>query len=339
MTTQLGRLPEWLEYFAAVARTYEGKVTPFKGDMLNVVQRVPLGVVGQITPWNHPLLIAVKKIAPALAAGNSVVVKPSELAPVCVLEFAKLCQKAGLPDGVLNVVAGRGSVTGKALSESKKISKIEVLLKEGMISKLIGKAPVIVFDDCDLTSAVNGAAFAAFIAAGQTCVMGSRVIVTESIHDEFVKRLTEKAGSLKLGDSLDPTTQMGPVISRAQRDRVERLVSTFKPEGLTVTTGGKRPPAFPKGYFYEPTVIVGCKPTSTLAQDEVFGPVVVVIKVKDEQEAIENDPSSPWGGMKESGIGRENGIEAYEEYTESKSLVINYGGFSDWFSARNARYG
>ncbi|KAJ3094474.1 hypothetical protein HDU97_008024, partial [Phlyctochytrium planicorne] len=124
MNVQLGRLPEWLEYFSAVVRTYEGKVPPFKGDMLNFVRRVPLGVVAQITPWNHPLLIAIKKIAPALAAGNSIVVKPSELAPVCVIEFAKLSQKAGLPDGVLNVVSGRGSITGKSLTESKLLSKI-----------------------------------------------------------------------------------------------------------------------------------------------------------------------------------------------------------------------
>ncbi|KAI8851154.1 NAD-dependent aldehyde dehydrogenase [Chytridium lagenaria] len=365
MNTQLGRLPEWLEYFAAVARTYEGKVTPFKGDMINYVRRVPLGVVAQITPWNHPLLIAVKKIAPAIAAGNSVVVKPSELAPVCVLEFARICKQAGLPDGVLNVVAGRGNVTGRAITESKHLSKIDltggnetgslVAAAAGrnlipVIAELGGKAPVVVFEDCDIDAAVNGAAFAAL-----------------------------SPSSLKLGLSLDPATQMGPVISRAQLDRVERLVATALPDGATILTGGRRSPAFPSGYYYEPTIVTDCKPASTLAQEEVFGPVVVVIKVKSEKEAIQvannsryglaasvwtkdvkrahrvadaldvgivwinghhhNDPSSPWGGMKDSGIGRENGIEAYEEYTESKSVVVNYGDSVDWFSNEKARYG
>jgi phenylacetaldehyde dehydrogenase len=211
--------------------------------------------------------------------------------------------------------------------------------------------------------------------------MGSRIIVHSKIHDEFVERLVSKVRSFKLGYPLDPTTQMGPVISSKQLVRIEELVSTSKTDGSKIVTGGKRPSVeiFPKGHFYEPTVIVNVKSSHVLAREEIFGPVVVVIKVEGEDEAVRvandsrfglgasvwtqdvkrahrvadrldvgivwinshhnNDPSSPWGGMKESGMGRENGIEAYEEYTESKSVVVNFGGATDWFGGGNVRYG
>ncbi|KAI9346017.1 aldehyde dehydrogenase [Zopfochytrium polystomum] len=396
MKTQLGRLPEWLEYFAAVARTHNGYVPPYKGDMVNYVKRVPLGVVAQITPWNHPLLIAVKKIAPALAAGNSIVVKPSEQAPASVVEFARLCKHAGLPDGVLNVVCGYGGIAGKALSESPLIKKVDLTggnvagaavgSSAGrnlvpMIAELGGKSPLVCFNDADLDAVVNGAAFASFIASGQTCVTASRFIVQSGIHDEFVSRLVAKTKQLKLGLPLDPTSQIGPVISAGQLAKIEGLVANAVRDGAQVAIGGKRASKdlFAKGHYFEPTVLVGCHPDAEIAQEEVFGPVVVVIKAESEQEAVEfanrsryglaasvwttdvkrahrvadkldvgivwinghhhNDPSSPWGGMKESGIGRENSIEAFEEYTQSKSVVVNYGPATDWFAGGNVRYG
>lgn len=398
MSTQLGRLPEWIEYFAAIARTNEGRVPPFKGDMINYVRRVPLGVVAQITPWNHPLLIAVKKIAPALAAGNSIVLKPSEMAPASVIEFAQLCHNAGLPCGVLNVVCGYGAVAGKALASSRLIKKIDITggnvagtavgTNAGrnlvpMIAELGGKSPFICFDDADLDAAVNGAAFAGFVASGQTCVTGSRIIVQSGIYDEFVQLLVSKVKTLRVGLPLDPTSQIGPVISSAQLTRIETLIANKPPSSKIAIGGHRKPTVLPntnRGHFFEPTVIIDVHPDAEIAQEEVFGPVVVVIRAEDEAQVVEfanrsrfglaasvwtrdvkrahrvaekldvgivwinghhhNDPSSPWGGMKESGIGRENGIEAFEAYTESKSTVVNYGAATDWFGGSNkVRYG
>ncbi|KAJ1552047.1 hypothetical protein HK405_012883, partial [Cladochytrium tenue] len=315
MRTQLARLPEWFEYFAAIARTYEGAVPPFKGSMLNVVERVPLGVVGQITPWNHPLLIAAKKLAPALAAGNSVVLKPSEVAPFSVLRLARLAQDAGLPDGVLNVICGRGDVAGAALASCPRIKKIDltggntagvaVAASAGknlvpFVAELGGKTPLLVFEDADMEAAVNGAAFAAFIASGQTCVTGSRVIVQSSVHDEFVERLAAKARALRLGPPLDPRSQVGPVISAAQAGRIDGMVrAAVDRDGAQVAAGGRRAaaaavPGVPagRGHFYEPTVLAGCRPDAEIAREEVFGPVVAVLRAaggEDDVVALAND--------------------------------------------------
>jgi acyl-CoA reductase-like NAD-dependent aldehyde dehydrogenase len=392
MKVQLSRVPEWIEYFASLNRTYEGSVTPFKGDMLNYIQRVPLGVVGQITPWNHPLLIALKKISPALATGNSIVVKPSELAPVNVLKFAEICCEAGLPSGILNVVCGVGSEAGEALVTSPDIAKLDITggTETGRvvasaagrnlvecIAELGGKAPVIVFEDCNLQDAVNGAAFAAFIASGQTCVMGSRILVHQSIHDEFVNRLVKKVSSIKIGSPMSLETQMGPLITKKQQRRVQEFVQQAVQEGCNIACGGAVPSR--EGFYFEPTIITNCKPSHTIFREEVFGPVVCVVPFEDEQEALtlandsdfglaagvwtlnvkrahrfaqrldvglvwvnghhHNDPSSPWGGTKLSGMGRENGKVAFEAYTQPKSIVINYGSSSDWFGDNHARYG
>jgi acyl-CoA reductase-like NAD-dependent aldehyde dehydrogenase len=392
MKVQLARIPEWIEYFAAMNRTYEGSVTPFKGDMLNYIQRVPLGVVGQITPWNHPLLIALKKISPALAAGNSIVVKPSELAPVNVLKFAEICSEAGLPPGILNVVCGIGSEAGAALVSSPDIAKLDItggtdtgrLVASAAgrnliecIAELGGKAPVVVFEDCNIQDAVNGAAFAAFIASGQTCVMGSRILVHKSIHDDFVTRLVKKVTKIKIGSPMDLETQMGPLITKKQQHRVQEFVQQAVQEGCTIACGGSIPQR--EGYYFEPTVITNCNSSHTIFREEVFGPVVCVVPFEDEQEALKlandsefglaasvwtqsvkrahrfahrldvgivwinghhhNDPSSPWGGTKLSGMGRENGKVAFEAYTQPKSIVVNYGSSSDWFGDNKARYG
>uniref|UniRef100_A0A7S1TQ26 Aldehyde dehydrogenase domain-containing protein n=1 Tax=Phaeomonas parva TaxID=124430 RepID=A0A7S1TQ26_9STRA len=399
MRAQLGRLPEWFEYYGAIVRTHEGRTTPFLGPYLNYVQDMPLGAVAQITPWNHPLLIAVKKLAPALAAGNSVVLKPSELAPVAVLELARIFKEAGLPDGVLSVLPGLGPEAGAAMCSHDLVRKVDLTggtptgRKVGaaaganlasVVSELGGKAPMIVFPDADLDQVVNGAAFASFVASGQTCIMGARLLVHESIYDDVVGRFVAKAESIQLGDPMETATQMGPVVSEAQMQRVLDYVDIAKAEGARILTGGKAPPAgslpdeVANGYYVEPTIIAA-KPGMRCVQEEVFGPYVVCYPFKDEADAIRlandspfglaaaiwtrdvarghrvasemdvgivwindhhrNDPSSPWGGTKDSGIGRENGLEAFREYTQSRSVVVRMSDEKfDWFEDPNARY-
>lgn len=397
MKAQLARLPEWFEYFGALIRTHEGTVPPFLGPYLNYVKRVPLGVCAQLTPWNHPMLIAIKKIAPALATGNSIVLKPSELAPVTVLELAKLCSKSGLPDGVLNIVPGLGPGAGQALCSNPRVRKVDLTggtntgravgaaagaNLAGLVSELGGKAPMIIFEDANLEQAVNGAAFATFVASGQTCIMGARVLVHESIYDKFMAALTAKAARIKMGDPMDMTTQMGPVISGSSRARIMQMVEHAKFQGARVYTGAHVPAMLPspfdRGYYYAPTIL-GVDTKMEIWTEEVFGPVVVGIPFKNEEHAIalandspyglaaavwtkdvmrahrmadrldvglvwindhhRNDPSSPWGGMKHSGIGRENGTSALHEYTQTKSVIVRTDPSSfDWFEQPNARY-
>jgi len=242
MKAQLGRLPEWFDYFAALIRTHEGTVPPFLGSYINYVNRVPLGVCGLITPWNHPMLIAIKKIAPAIATGNSIVVKPSELAPVSVLELGGIFTEAGLPNGVVNIVPGYGKQVGQLLCTHPLVRKIDLTggtptgravgaaaggNLSSVISELGGKAPMIIFDDSDLEQAVNGAAFATFVASGQTCIMGARLVIHESIYEKNLIAISEKAKRIKLGDPFDMETQMGPVISQESRRRIHSMVRSL----------------------------------------------------------------------------------------------------------------
>lgn len=397
MKAQLARLPEWFEYFGALIRTHEGTVPPFLGPYVNYVKRVPLGVCGLLTPWNHPMLIAIKKIAPALACGNSIVLKPSELAPVSVLELAKLCSRAGVPDGVLNVVPGLGPEAGQVLCRNPLVRKIDLTggtstgravgaaagaNLAGLVSELGGKAPMIIFDDADLEQAVNGAAFATFVASGQTCIMGARVLVQRNIYDQFLTALVKKAERIKMGDPFDVTTQMGPVISGQSRDRIMQMMEKAKSQGARVLTGASIPQGLPapfdRGYYYAPTIL-GVDTKMQAWTEEIFGPVLVAIPFEDEAEAValandspfglaaavwtkdvmrahrvadkldvgiiwindhhRNDPSSPWGGQKHSGIGRENGISALMEYTQTKSVIVRTDPAPfDWFEQANARY-
>jgi len=397
MKAQLGRLPEWFEYFSALIRTHEGTVPPFLGPYINYVKRVPLGVCALITPWNHPLLIAIKKIAPAIATGNSIVLKPSELAPVSVIELAKLCSRAGLPDGVLNVLPGMGPEAGQAIIKHDVVRKVDLTggtptgravgaaagaNLAGVITELGGKAPMLIFDDANLEQAVNGAAFATFVASGQTCIMGARLLIHESLYETFLEKLSAKAKKIRMGDPFDIATQMGPVISGPSRERITGLVDRAKDAGAVVWAGGKAPSdiaaPFDKGYFYEPTIL-GVDASMEIWREEVFGPVVVAIPFKDEAEAVHlandspfglaaaiwtkdvmrahrvaeqmdvgivwindhhrNDPSSPWGGTKDSGVGRENGTCALHEYTQARSVVVRTeDSHWDWFEQPDARY-
>ncbi|KAI6152227.1 aldehyde dehydrogenase [Pisolithus tinctorius] len=410
MNAQIGRLPEWLRYFAALLRTHQGFIAPTQGKLLNYVNRVPLGVVAQITPFNHPLLIAVKKLAPALAAGNSVLVKPSELAPLSLLEFSELASAAGLPDGVFTVLPGRGPSTGAQLASHPLVRKVDITAGTqtgrsigaivgsnlaAFTAELGGKAPVIVFNDADLLSAVNGVAFASFIASGQTCVSGTRIIIQDKIYHNFMKVFLEKVGSIarRIGNPSNPMSSMGTVISEHHLERVHRMVSS-RNSGKVLIGGYRMSGISPldnfdlsRGCFYHPTVIEDVDVQDEIWEEEIFGPVVVVKKFGGEAEGValanmskyglgagvwtsdlsqahrvadsiqaglvwinthhRNDPSSPWGGMKESGIGRENGIEALEAYSQSKSVIVNTATAEesqvqdDWFSevGNKRRYG
>jgi acyl-CoA reductase-like NAD-dependent aldehyde dehydrogenase len=389
MRAQLARIPEFYRYFAAVVRTAEDAVTPFEGPYVNVVRRVPLGVVGQLTPWNHPLLILTKKLAPALAAGNTVVVKPSEYTPLTTLVLAQLARDAGIPGGVVNVVTGFGAEAGAALCGDKRLRKLDLtggtetgravakLAGENLVRvtcELGGKAPVIVLPDAELDRAAAGAVFAAFIASGQTCVAGARVLVHESQHDALVERMVRRAQAIRIGDPLDLSTQLGPLVSAPQLARTERYVEIGRAEGATIATGGRRlNGVHAEGFYYEPTIFTGVRPEMRIAQDEIFGPVTCVITYRNLDEAVRIangiefglaasiwtadaargmklaerldcgiiwvndhhriDPSLPWGGMKASGIGRETGLEAYREYTTTKSVIVGLDDPVDWYAS------
>ncbi|WP_433295288.1 aldehyde dehydrogenase family protein [Pseudonocardia sp. CA-142604] len=303
MRAQLRRLPEWLEYFGAVAQSAEGTAPEFGTGYLNVVRRVPLGVAGLITPWNHPLLITMKKLSAALAAGNSIVVKPSELGPAVPSALVALLEEAGVPPGVVNSVTGFGATTGRFLSEHPGLDKLDITggTDTGRVvagnagrslipvtAELGGKAPVIVFDDVDVDDAVAGALFAAFIATGQTCVQGARVLVAESMYDAVVDRLVDRTRALRLGDPLDSETQIGPLVSGPQRERVAAAVDRAREQGAVVLCGGSVPedPRYAGGFFYEPTVVAGITPAHDLWYDEVFGPVTLVRPFRDEADAV-----------------------------------------------------
>ncbi|WP_397473088.1 aldehyde dehydrogenase [Pusillimonas sp.] len=398
MQAQLARLPEWFRYFGAVARTQEGAVPPFGQNYLNYTRRVALGVVGLITPWNHPLLILTKKVAPAMAAGNTMVVKPSELAPITPLLLGQILAEAGVPPGVYNAVPGYGHTAGAALVEHPGIRKIDVTggTETGktiaslagrnltrVAAELGGKAAVVVFPDVDVQRAASAALFAAFIASGQTCVQGARLLVHRSIHDAVVTEIVRRTSAIRLGDPQDAATQMGPLVSAKQRDLVEKYVAIGIEEGATLAAGGSRPDdaAFDKGFYYLPTVFTDVAGQMRIAQEEIFGPVMCVIPFDDEEEAVSLangtqfglatsvwthdiarghrvaqrlesgivwindhhriDPSSPWGGFKMSGIGRENGLVAYHEYTQLQNTIVNLSDETfDWYddSAESKRY-
>jgi acyl-CoA reductase-like NAD-dependent aldehyde dehydrogenase len=299
-------------YFGGMADKIEGSVVPVEPGMLNYVTREPVGVVGQVVPWNFPLMFTSWKLAPALAAGNCVVMKPAEITPLSSLKIAELMAEAGVPRGVVNVVPGLGAVAGQYIAEHPQIAKISftgstatgkriVQASAGNLKKvqleLGGKGANIVFDDANLTAAINGSAWAIFHNQGQACIAGSRLVLHERIAEEFLERFMTLARSIRLGNPLDPATEMGPLTSRLHRDRVLSYVSTAREQGGEVLTGGKAPAneALTHGFYIEPTVVRVKSYLDRVAQEEVFGPFVSVSTFGTDEEALKIANGTDYG--------------------------------------------
>jgi len=383
MAAQLNYIPQWFYYFGGLADKVQGTVIPLdKKGFFNFTRQEALGVVAAITPWNSPLLLTAWKIAPALAAGCTVVLKPSEFTSASTLEFVKLFAEAGFPPGVVNVVTGFGKEVGTPLVEHPLVRKITFTGSDAtgrqinqlgarhfkhVSLELGGKSPNIVFADANLDDAVNGAVSGIFAATGQTCIAGSRLLLQESIHDQFVEKLLALAKTARMGDPMSMDTQVGPITTRQQFDKVLSYVEIAKQEGAELLLGGHAATRAEcgKGWFIEPTIFSGVDNKMRIAQEEVFGPILSIIRFKSEDEAvaIANDSSfglgsgvwtsdigrafrmaeriqagtvwvntyravsfmSPFGGTKDSGLGRENGIDAIQEYLQTKSVWINIG--------------
>lgn len=381
MSGQTHHMAEWYRYYGGLADKVEGAVIPTdKANTLNYTRYEPLGVVAMITPWNSPLLLLAWKLPAALAAGNTVVVKPSEFTSASTLELAKLVEQAGFPKGVFNVVTGDGRNVGAPLVAHPDVAKIAFTGSDAAGSainvaaakdfkhvslELGGKSPNIVFADADLDAAVSGVISGIFAASGQTCIAGSRLLVEESIHDEFVGRVVEIAKPAKIGDPMSRDTQVGPVTTPAQYQKVLDYIGIAKSEGATAVLGGQpyEGDGASGGQMVEPTIFTGVENSMRIAQEEVFGPVLSVIKFKDEADAVRtaNDIdfglaagvwtsdigrairmteeleagtvwvntyrsvsfTSPFGGYKRSGIGRESGSDAIKEFLQTKSVWIS----------------
>jgi aldehyde dehydrogenase (NAD+) len=367
-------------YYAGWVRKIYGETIPVDGPFLNYTMREPVGVVAAIVPWNYPLQIAVWKVAPALAAGCSVILKPSELTPLTALRLAELALEAGIPKGVLNVVTGYGHTAGEALARHMDVDKLSftgsvrtarALLKASAESNLKrislelgGKNPNIIFPDCDMEAALRSALSGIFANKGEVCSAGSRLLLHQDIHDKFLDALVEKANSLKLGDPLDSATQMGSQISQTQMDRILGYIECGKKEGAKLLCGGERDltDGKDKGFYIKPTIFSEVHTDMTIAQEEIFGPVLAAIKFATPEEAVEIangtvyglvsavwtrdiqlahrmaaaikagsvwintynafDTASPFGGYKQSGFGRDLGQYALDQYTNVKSVWV-----------------
>ena len=382
MIAQLQMIPEWLFYYGGLADKIEGRVKPLDNpQMLNYTLREPVGVVAVIKPWNSPILLTLQAVGPALAAGNTVVIKPSEDASVSVLELMRLFDDAGFPPGVVNVVTGDAEV-GRRVVEHDGVRKVaftggtktgrEIGAVAGrrlapVILELGGKSANIVFGDADLDAAEAGVLAGIYAAGGQSCVAGSRVLVEEDVFDELVGRLSERAARIRVGDPMDDQTEMGPIGTKRQLEKIESYVEMVQRDGGLIRAGGDRVriPELPGGFFYGPTLVTGLGKESVVLQEEIFGPVATVSAFSSEQEAIALGNasryglaagvwtrdvkrahrvaerleagtiwintyrafacSSPSGGCKDSGFGKENGIEGMEEYFQTKSVWCDLG--------------
>jgi acyl-CoA reductase-like NAD-dependent aldehyde dehydrogenase len=376
---------EYFRFYASAIATIGGRSNPIGGSLLFYSLKEPVGVCGQIVPWNYPAMMTTWKLAPALAAGCTVVLKPDPATPLSALRMAELAAEAGFPPGVINVVPGDGPTTGSYLVRHPGIDKVaftgstktggEIMrLASDPIKRVTlelgGKSPNLVFADANLDDAIPSSVWSIYYSAGQSCEARSRVLVEQPIHDEFLARFAEATGKLKVGDPLDPETHVGSLISQGHRDKVHAFVERGREEGAEVVIGGE--PGDGKGAFYSPTVLAGVENRMTIAQEEIFGPVVTVIPFEDERDAVKiaNDvryglfasvwtgdparghrlaraikagqiginmpysafPGIPFGGYKQSGFGRELGIETLDLYLETKSVLTATGPkpFNPW---------
>ncbi|KJS10784.1 MAG: carnitine dehydratase [Hoeflea sp. BRH_c9] len=382
MRGQVGYIPQWFYYFGGMADKVEGAVMPIdKPDMFTYTRHEPVGVVAAITPWNSPLLLLAWKMAPALAAGCTMVIKPSEFTSASTLELMRLIEEAGFPKGVVNVVTGFGQDVGEALSthpgidkiaftggevSGRKIAEKSAVNFKRLTLELGGKSAQLVFADADMDNAVKGVVSGIFAATGQTCIAGSRLLVHDSIHDEFLEKFLALAATARMGDPMDISTQVGPVTTKPQYNRILSMIEMAKAEGASCVMGGKPAdrPECGDGWFIEPTVFAGVRNEMQIAQQEVFGPVLSVIRFSDDDEAyaIANDTPyglaagvwttdmaraftaakrlragtiwtntyravsymMPFGGFKNSGQGRESGQDAIYDYLETKSVWMGF---------------
>ena len=310
-TAQMNVIPNWFHYFAGAADKIFGETIPLeKTTVLNYTLREPLGVVAMIVPWNSPLLLATWKLAPALAAGNTVVLKPADTTPITALELARLMKEVGFPDGVLNVVTGYGPQAGGPLVSHPGVAKVSFTggtetaraIVRGTAQNLArltlelgGKSPNIVFEDAPLDAAMNGVVAGIFAASGQTCIAGSRLLTHASVHDELIGRLVERAKRIKLGDPLDWETEMGPAATQAQLNKIRQYVALGVDEGAAIAWGGDAPddPALGGGFYFEPTIFTNVPNTSRIAQEEIFGPVLAAVRFANRRRGDRDSQQRP----------------------------------------------
>ncbi|WPB56443.1 aldehyde dehydrogenase [Xylophilus sp. GOD-11R] len=382
MLRQMLNTAEWYRYYGGLCDKIEGRVIPVEAPgHFNYTLREPLGVIAMIIPWNSPVRLLAWKLAPALAAGNTCVIKPSEHASTSTLTFARLVREAGFPDGVVNVVCGLGAEIGPALTDHPDIAKVAFTGGVGSGTavyvaaakrmrpatlELGGKSPNIVFADADLDAAVQGVAGGIFASGGQSCVAGSRLLVADAIHDAFVARLADVARRIRMGDPMDAATHVGPVANRPQFEHIMKMISMARDEGATIACGGESVTGAQGGLFVQPTICTGVTADMRIAQEEVFGPVLSVLRFSTEEEAVAlanstrfglgagiwttdvgrahrmaarvrsgsvwvntyrmTSQTSPFGGFDLSGVGREGGQAMIDAYLQTKSVWVNTTG-------------